>query len=84
MTSIMGSSAGEKESLLKKPDGAIKCFDDVLEGPGFGLFHILLILVAGWALASDSVEVQCVSFVTPQLNDTTANPDTKLQASDVS
>lgn len=43
--------------------------EDVLERIGVGFFHFLLILVAGWALASDSVEVQCISFVTPKLDD---------------
>lgn len=43
-------------------------FDDAVESVGVGLFHVLLILVAGWALASDSVEVQCISFVTPELD----------------
>ena len=55
-----------------------KTFDEALESSGVGLFHCVLILVAGWALASDSVEVQCVSFVTPLLNDVERNPDTKL------
>lgn len=50
-------------------------FDAVLERSGAGLFHVILTLVAGWALASDSVEVQSVSFVIPKLdNDTTARP----------
>lgn len=43
-------------------------FDDVLEGTGVGVFHVVLVLVSGWALASDSVEIQCISFVTPQLD----------------
>ena len=43
-------------------------FDVAVESVGVGLFHVILILVAGWALASDSVEVQCISFVTPQLD----------------
>jgi hypothetical protein len=83
VTYIMDPTAGEKRHLIKKPPPGIKSFEDALEAPGFGLFHVLLILVSGWALASDSVEVQCVSFVTPQLNNYDANPDTKLKASDV-
>ena len=43
-------------------------FDIALESVGLGFFHVLLIVVTGWALASDSVEVQCISFVTPQLD----------------
>ena len=53
-------------------------FDEALESTGIGLFHCLLVLVAGWALASDSVEVQCISFVTPLLDDTDRNPDKRL------
>lgn len=74
---------GDEESpLLSKTK--LKTFDDALETPGVGFFHIVLILVSGWALASDSVEVQCVSFVTPLLNDSHANPDLALRANDVS
>ena len=43
-------------------------FEEALEGVGVGVFHVILLFVAGWALASDSVEVQCISFVTPQLD----------------
>lgn len=75
---------GEKEPLLRKEGSSIRTFDDALDSPGVGLFHVVLILVAGWALASDSVEVQCVSFVTPQLSDKNANPDKGLRPSDVS
>ncbi len=73
----------EREPLVKK-NGAIRTFDDALDNPGVGFFHVVLILVAGWALASDSVEVQCVSFVTPQLSDKCANPDDALRPTDVS
>ena len=47
-------------------------FEAALDGVGVGLFHVVLIVVAGWALASDSVEVQCISFVTPQLSNQTS------------
>lgn len=43
-------------------------FDEALERVGVGMFHVILLLVSGWALASDSVEIQCISFVTPQLD----------------
>ena len=73
-------SGGKKD----KRSGSINSFEDALESPGVGLFHVLLVLVAGWALASDSVEVQCISFVTPRLGDTQSNPDAaKLNPSDV-
>ena len=46
----------------------VRSFDEALEGAGVGAYHVILLLVAGWALASDSVEVQCISFVTPELD----------------
>lgn len=55
--------------------------DAILENKvGVGFFHVLLTVVTGWALASDSVEVQCISFVTPKLaNETTSLRPTKVQ-----
>ena len=85
VSTIMDSYPEETDPLIQKKDsGTIRTFDDALDSQGVGLFHIVLILVAGWALASDSVEVQCVSFVTPQLSDQFANPDTALSPTDVS
>lgn len=45
---------------------------------GFGLFHWLLLLVCGWANASDAVEILCVSFLLP-----TARCDLLLSSSDM-
>ena len=59
-----------------------RLLDEILDRTGYGLFHVLLILVAGWALASDSVEVQCISFVAPVLeaaNYTSGLKPTKLE-----
>ena len=36
-----------------------------LEDTGYGFFHVILTVVCGWALASDSVEVLCISFAIP-------------------
>lgn len=72
-------AGGKRE---KRASGAIHSFEDALDSPGVGFFHVLLVLVAGWALASDSVEVQCISFVTPRLGDNLSNPDTDLSPSD--
>ena len=68
------------ESTESLPTSASRpeTFDAALEATGVGFFHCLLVLVAGWALASDSVEVQCISFVTPLLYNKMANPDTAL------
>ena len=57
---------------VKDPHPSDRRFEDALVGVGVGFFHVVLVFVAGWALASDSVEVQCISFVTPQL---TEDPD---------
>lgn len=73
----------ESTPLLAKSgvtgDKILRSFDEALEGAGVGLYHVILLLVAGWALASDSVEVQCISFVTPQLD----KPDSQLHPSKV-
>ena len=73
---IAGSTSdkhGKKETapLLSSVGGGGRDqvpFEEALEGVGVGVFHVILLFVAGWALASDSVEVQCISFVTPQLD----------------
>ena len=57
--------------------------DEALDKVGIGLFHVILILVTGWALASDSVEILCIGFVSPQLTDIHANPDLALKPSSV-
>ena len=68
------SDASEDTALLsqsRKPAryGSFEAaFDQALERLGLGGYHVLLVLVCGWALASDSVEIQCISFVTPQLD----------------
>ncbi|MGH0189353.1 UNVERIFIED_CONTAM: hypothetical protein FKN15_034998 [Acipenser sinensis] len=49
-----------------------------LATPGFGLFHGLLLVVCGWANASDAVEILCVSFLLP-----TARCDLQLSSSDM-
>ena len=48
----------ESKSELKK-------LSSTLDSIGYGFFHFILLLVAGWALASDSVEVLCISFISP-------------------
>lgn len=52
-------------------------FDEAVEETGFGVFHWLLLLVCGWANASDAVEILCVSFLLP-----TASCDLHLTSSD--
>lgn len=64
------NSLEETPLLRGKNDrgGRYGSLDDALDSVGVGAFHIVLVLVCGWAIASDSVEIQCISFVTPQLD----------------
>ncbi|XP_065883806.1 synaptic vesicle glycoprotein 2C-like [Dysidea avara] len=54
------SLSGETES---KSD--LNKLSSTLDSIGYGFFHIILTLVSGWALASDSVEILCISFISP-------------------
>nr|XP_057930797.1 synaptic vesicle glycoprotein 2B [Doryrhamphus excisus] len=53
-------------------------YEEAVDAAGFGLFHWLLLLVCGWANASDAVEIVCVSFLLP-----TARCDLLLSSSDM-
>ncbi|XP_067091198.1 synaptic vesicle glycoprotein 2C isoform X1 [Osmerus mordax] len=53
-------------------------YEEAIEEAGFGLFHGLLLVVCGWANASDAVEILCVSFLLP-----TARCDLSLSSSDM-
>ncbi|XP_047451704.1 synaptic vesicle glycoprotein 2C [Mugil cephalus] len=53
-------------------------YEEAVEQAGFGLFHWLLLVVCGWANASDAVEILCVSFLLP-----TARCDLLLSSSDM-
>ncbi|XP_072291854.1 synaptic vesicle glycoprotein 2C [Eucyclogobius newberryi] len=53
-------------------------FEEAVEEAGFGSFHWLLLVVCGWANASDAVEILCVSFLLP-----TARCDLNLSSSDM-
>eukprot|EP00794_Sanderia_malayensis_P000132 gene132-743_t len=56
--------------LLQQQDhDEAQIFEDAISSTGFGKFHIMLLFVCGWALASDSVEIQAVSFVLPSACD---------------
>ncbi|XP_061629391.1 synaptic vesicle glycoprotein 2C isoform X1 [Phyllopteryx taeniolatus] len=53
-------------------------YEEAIEAAGFGSFHWLLLLVCGWANASDAVEIVGVSFLLP-----TARCDLLLSSSDM-
>ncbi|XP_013391674.1 synaptic vesicle glycoprotein 2C-like [Lingula anatina] len=40
-------------------------FEEALHETGYGCFHIYLLLLCGWAVSSDAIEVLCISFVLP-------------------
>uniref|UniRef100_A0A1A8KJH8 Major facilitator superfamily (MFS) profile domain-containing protein n=2 Tax=Nothobranchius kuhntae TaxID=321403 RepID=A0A1A8KJH8_NOTKU len=58
--------------------GKALTYEEAVEQTGLGLFHWLLLLVCGWANASDTVEILCVSFLLP-----TARCDLQLSSSDM-
>ncbi|KAJ8417134.1 hypothetical protein AAFF_G00283610 [Aldrovandia affinis] len=53
-------------------------YEEAVEESGFGLFHAFLLVVCGWANASDAVEILCVSFLLP-----TARCDLQLRSADM-
>ncbi|XP_037308228.2 synaptic vesicle glycoprotein 2B [Pungitius pungitius] len=67
-------------SITQRDAGAERrlTFEEAVEETGFGWFHWLLLLVCGWANASDAVEILCVSFLLP-----TARCDLQLSSSDM-
>lgn len=72
-TPLLASSAGAGGTSI----------DEALDKVGVGFFHVILILVSGWALASDSVEVLCIGFVSPLLSVNSSNPDLALKPTKV-
>ncbi|KAK3780376.1 hypothetical protein RRG08_061997 [Elysia crispata] len=52
-------------------------YEDALAQCGFGRYHISLLLICGWAVSSDAIEVLSVSFLLPS-----ATCDLKLTSSD--
>uniref|UniRef100_UPI00398F7C3A synaptic vesicle glycoprotein 2C n=1 Tax=Pristiophorus japonicus TaxID=55135 RepID=UPI00398F7C3A len=53
-------------------------FEEAVEETGFGTFHAVLLIICGWANASDAIEILCVSFLLP-----TARCDLHLSTSDM-
>jgi len=67
----MEEGVGENQNTPLIPSDASndereeKSYEALLNHIGFGKFHVLLLLVCGWANASDAVEILCVSFILP-------------------
>lgn len=55
----------------------VTTYEDALLQCGFGRYHIYLLLICGWAVSSDAIEVLSVSFLLPS-----ATCDLKLTSSD--
>ena len=93
MAKVLKQTAEEKVYISKEdtpllediniciPTTELHSLDEALDRVGVGVFHVILVLVAGWALASDSVEVQCISFVTPQIDRNDSDPSHKVNVS---
>lgn len=62
-TSVLLNSS--KVDILNEAD----LYEKTVSSCGFGKFQVFLLLICGWALASDSVEIQVVSFVLPSACD---------------
>ncbi|KAL7857713.1 hypothetical protein AOLI_G00178150 [Acnodon oligacanthus] len=84
---LLGSRPAEPDSDGDAPserspdstdDQPMLNYEEAVEEAGFGLFHGLLLLVCGWANASDAVEILCVSFLLP-----TARCDLQLSSADM-
>ncbi|CAJ1056162.1 synaptic vesicle glycoprotein 2C [Xyrichtys novacula] len=70
-------------STNSKQDGSVDTqvrltYEQAVDKAGFGVFHYALLVVCGWANASDAVEILCVSFLLP-----TARCDMQLTSSDM-
>ncbi|KAK6178546.1 hypothetical protein SNE40_013313 [Patella caerulea] len=57
--------------------GDIYTYEEAIVQTGYGKFHVLLVLLCGWAVSSDAVEVLSVSFLLPS-----ATCDLNLTSSD--
>jgi VNT family MFS transporter (synaptic vesicle glycoprotein 2) len=79
-------SQSDLEATTARIPPSIVELDNLLDENGYGTFHIFLVLICGWVLASDSIEVTGVSYVIPVLDNCTNKdlpPDlypTKLQS----
>ena len=65
--------SGDHKTLLSSEEeidseGVVREYEVALKYLGFGLFHILLLLVSGTALLSDAIEILSISFVLPVLS----------------
>ena len=62
IASEISNGADEKEKLIKKTEFNelsidTETYEQAITACGFGKFQIVLLLVCGWAICSDSVEI---------------------------
>jgi len=62
-----GKSLIEPEEISK--EGVVTEYEVALKHLGFGFFHILLMVINGFAFSADAVEVLSISFIFPVLAD---------------
>jgi hypothetical protein len=62
---MMEDELGEEAPLCGSHVEDEKEYETIMDMIGFGKFQIFLLLVCGWANASDAVEILCVSFILP-------------------
>ncbi|XP_078056310.1 synaptic vesicle glycoprotein 2C isoform X1 [Mustelus asterias] len=68
----------ERKKARRDSRQAALTFEEAVEETGFGTFHAALLIICGWANASDAVEILCVSFLLP-----TARCDLHLSTADM-
>lgn len=61
---IYGNGCDDDSDSGSKCYEGLVLFEDAIASTGIGNFHYLLVCICGWALASDSVEIQvyCMIF----------------------
>ncbi|XP_023330505.1 synaptic vesicle glycoprotein 2B [Eurytemora carolleeae] len=61
----MGVHPASIENPKRKDKEEYTEFEDAIKECGYGKFHYILLMVCGWANASDAIEILCISFLLP-------------------
>uniref|UniRef100_A0AAY5KCL3 Major facilitator superfamily (MFS) profile domain-containing protein n=1 Tax=Esox lucius TaxID=8010 RepID=A0AAY5KCL3_ESOLU len=75
---VLFERAGHNTHDVQRNTHKYFSYEEAVDEAGFGFFHGILLVVCGWANASDAVEILCVSFLLP-----TARCDLNLSSSDM-
>ncbi|XP_078388701.1 synaptic vesicle glycoprotein 2C [Cetorhinus maximus] len=73
-----GEFTSERKKARRNSHPVTLTFEEAVEETGFGTFHVALLVICGWANASDAIEIMCVSFLLP-----TARCDLHLSTADM-